>query len=782
MSGSAADRWATLQALLDDALERDAAGRAAVLAALPDPELRADLAGLLAAADAVPAFLDAPAPWGGPAPDDADLAGVRIGPYRLVREIGRGGQGRVFLADRDDVGTRVALKLVHGTLAGPDLVGRFLAERRVLGRLDHPHIARFLDAGSAETGVAGAETPYVVMEAVEGVPVTDYARGVPLAERLRLILQVCDAVAYAHRRLVVHRDLKPSNILVSGAGSGAQVKLLDFGIAKVLGDGDDGALTTTGHRLMTPEYAAPEQVLGQPVTVATDVYALGVLLYEPLAGARPYAIDGGLRQAVRAVCDEVPPPPSAVGGRALRGDLDTIAMKALAKAPDDRYATVDALAEDLRRYRDGRPVRARRQTARYHAVRFVRRHRAASVAGALGLLLLAAFGVRERQLRTAAEAARVEAQATADLLTDLFGATGVDEIRPDTLRAVALIDRAARRLRGQYADAPRLKAALTFRLGRLYEGVGQPTRGLAQYRAAEALARRAGDADGVLAQALTYVGYLETAAGHCERSLAALGEAVARSHGAAARADALAGRAAAYACLGRHPEAVADAQAAQRAAAGSPDDDGAFLHLLSDFLGRAGRHDEAVAALRAAVARGEAVYPRAHPAITARRNALSHLLAAGGDLAGAERVARASYDETRAVHAPTHARTLGAQIQLARVLRQARRLGAADTLTAEVVRTVETLSDTEVVVRNRAYRLRALVLLDLGRLAEAEAEARASVAVPYDSATTWLGDRVLQFRTLRDVLAAAGRPAEAARAERAAAAVEAEIAARRTAD
>ncbi|MDF1506188.1 serine/threonine-protein kinase, partial [Roseisolibacter sp. H3M3-2] len=285
------DRWEAVMALLEAALERPAAERAAFVAAAAgdDAALRDEVASLLAMEDGAAGFLETPAALPGDAAPPAPVEGRQVGPYRIVREIGRGGMGTVYLAERDDVGRRVALKLVRGDLAAPDRVARFLVERRVLARLDHPNVARLLDAGVADDG-----TPWFAMEHVDGAPLDRHcdARGLGLADRLRLVEQVCEAVAYAHRNLVVHRDLKPNNVLVTPDGV---VKLLDFGIAKLLdGEGEaGGARTGTGTWFLTPDYAAPEQARGEPVTTATDVYALGVVLYELLTGARPQRVESG---------------------------------------------------------------------------------------------------------------------------------------------------------------------------------------------------------------------------------------------------------------------------------------------------------------------------------------------------------------------------------------------------------------------------------------------------------------------------------------------------------
>lgn len=371
-----------------------------------DRELRSEVESLLAAHSAAGpldrspfALLDDP---------PADPAGMRIGAYRVVREIGRGGMGAVFLAERADreFDQRVAIKRVSAGAWRPDLVERFRAERRILARLDHPGIARLLDGGATEDGL-----PYVVMEHVEGRPIDRYAdeERLDVEERIRLFLAVADAVDAAHRNLVVHRDLKPSNVLVTAAG---EPKLLDFGIAKPFDPEAGGEPAATFTSLaMTPEYASPEQVRGEPATPASDVYSLGIVLYELLAGRRPYTL--GRRSAAeveRVVTEgEIPPPSETVrrtarGGagdtdavavaerrrttperlrRRLAGDLDTIVAEALRVDPERRYPAVRDLAADLRRHLASEPVLARPDGLGYRVGRFVRRHRVGVTAAAL---------------------------------------------------------------------------------------------------------------------------------------------------------------------------------------------------------------------------------------------------------------------------------------------------------------------------------------------------------------------------------------------------------------
>jgi tetratricopeptide (TPR) repeat protein len=325
-----------------------------------------------------------------PVPLSTASDGDRIGAFRIVRELGCGGMGAVYLAERADgqFEQRVALKLIRRGMASDEVLRRFLRERQILARLQHPHIARLLDGG-----LTGDGQPWFAMEHVEGVAITRYAdvRRLTVDERIRLFLGICDAVRHAHEAGVVHRDLKPSNLLVTGAG---EVKLLDFGIAKLLEEERRGS-TRTGMRPMTPEYAAPEQIRGKPITPATDTYGLGVVLYEMLTGHHPHR--GGPQDAPaeveRRICDQEPPRPSTRVGNAeavsrarrttpaqlrrrLAGDLDNIVLRALEREPARRYTSALALSDDLRRHLAGRPVRARRATTVYRARRFGRRHRA----------------------------------------------------------------------------------------------------------------------------------------------------------------------------------------------------------------------------------------------------------------------------------------------------------------------------------------------------------------------------------------------------------------------
>ena len=410
--------------------------------------------------------------------------GRELGPWRIVSELGIGGMGAVFLGERCDgqFEQKVALKVARLGLAGDEAIRRFLAERRILAGLEHPRIARLLDGGVTSDGL-----PFFAMEYVEGVPIGDYcdARGLSLSQRIELFLGVCAAVDHAHRRLVVHRDLKPSNILVTAQG---EVKLLDFGIAKLLGAGDED--THTLGRLLTPAYAAPEQVRGERVTTATDVWALGVVLYELLVGRRPFSAAGGQEGGALAARAEPTRPSAAVAAgslpaasrrrrrRALRGDLDTILLTALRSEPDRRYPSAAALAEDLRRHLAFLPIRARPDRFRYRAGKFAARHRwTLAVAATLLLALVGALAAALGQARAKAREARASQEVT-DFLVRLFKSSDPALARGVTLTAQELLDEGVSRLRSDLAAEPEVRARLLHAMAASYVGLGLYARAL----------------------------------------------------------------------------------------------------------------------------------------------------------------------------------------------------------------------------------------------------------------------------------------------------------------
>lgn len=523
--GATTPRHERLERLLDAALDADPGERASVLAreCPDDAALRAEAHALLAALDRSADFLETPAAallglGGGESPEPS-RAGEVIGSWRVVRELGRGGMGTVYLAEREAGGFRqqVALKLVRAGAGAPGVAARFVAERQILARLEHPHLARLVDGGTTPQG-----EPWFAMEYIEGDRVTTWCdeRRAGLPERLALFAQVADAVRFAHRNLIVHRDLKPSNILVDASGN---ARLLDFGIAKVLGEATPDGATATGLWAMTPEFAAPEQVRGEAITTATDVYALGAVLYELLTGHRAHPLERLTpREVERVVCEVDPPPMSEVvlrnitpvGGASsdgtsadllaarrgstparlrhlLAGDLDVIVARALHKDVTRRYPTVDALLDDLQRYQQGLPVHARRDSRWYRARKFLARHRVGVAAGvAITGALVAGALATLWQARVARAEAR-KAGATRDFVLDLFRSANPDQSLGRELTARALVDRGLQRIDSVLAGQPGTQQELLGVLGVTYRELGLLTQADSAVRRGVALARQA---------------------------------------------------------------------------------------------------------------------------------------------------------------------------------------------------------------------------------------------------------------------------------------------------
>jgi non-specific serine/threonine protein kinase/serine/threonine-protein kinase len=519
-------RFQRINSIFDRALELPDGERAAYLdeACAGDAALRAEIARLLDAHERASRFIEKPIDGAFESvarSREKSLEGKQIGAWRVLKEIGRGGMGTVWLGERADkqFEQRVAIKLIHPGMDTEWVVRRFRTERRILAGLDHPHIARLYDGGTTEEGV-----PYFVMEHIEGVPIDRYCdeQRLSITKRLELFRQVCSAVSFAHQSLVIHRDIKPSNVLVASDGT---AKLLDFGIATILQDRETGAElhTATVQQLMTPEYASPEQVEGRGATTLSDVYALGVMLYELLCGRAPYRFaNRSLTEIARVLGDAKPERPSAsiagesaerIGGaregsverlrRRLRGDLDTIVLKAMHADPQHRYASVEQLSEDIRRHLVGLPVIARPDTIAYRTRKFVARNRAAVGAALLvALALVGGFAATTWQAQRAREAQARAERRFADLrklaravlfdyhdaVIDLAGSTPVRErLVADGLEYLDGLAREA----GNDVALQRELAEAYLRMGDVQGGVasslGKTAGALESYRKANAI-------------------------------------------------------------------------------------------------------------------------------------------------------------------------------------------------------------------------------------------------------------------------------------------------------
>lgn len=497
------DRWQRIQEIFHQAIELKAGERAAFVAnACGDDESLKDEVLALLKAEATPAtMLDSPLSDLVSIEDDS-LDGQTLGAYRLLRLIGSGGMGSVYLAERADGSfeRQVALKVVKKGMDSEAVVRRFEMERQILARLDHPNIARLLDGGLTEDG-----RPYFVMEYVEGQPITSYCdeHRLSIIERLRLFQSVCAAVQFAHQSLVVHRDLKPSNILVNAEG---EVRLLDFGIAKLLDESTDPELTAAGGALLTPAYAAPEQLLSDSVTTMTDVYSLGVVLYELLVGRRPFeprktaaeyreeVLSGELERPSTAVTqllaaddgqasDETAQTIAGFRGvpitrlqALLKGDLDTICLMALQREPDRRYASAEQFGADLQRFMEGRPVLARVDSLSYRLSKYLRRHRAGVIGTAAAVLLLvslsAYYTVQLARERDLALDEQRKASEVVQFVLGLFDAADPALARGAEVTARELLDAGAERVRVELAGQPTVQAAMMRVLGNVYHEIG----------------------------------------------------------------------------------------------------------------------------------------------------------------------------------------------------------------------------------------------------------------------------------------------------------------------
>jgi serine/threonine-protein kinase len=530
--------WQRVKAVLAEAVERTGDDRRVYLdeACENDEALRREVESLLVSGSSRAAALERQ-PWGDSVdsvstssskdrvtrtlgPDSPGRPPIEaIGPYKVAQELGQGGMGAVFLALRDDdqYRKRVAIKILRPGMESEDILRRFRVERQILAAIDHPYVAKLLDGGSTSDG-----HPYLVMDFIEGKPIDEYcdAKRLPIGDRLTLFRKVCSAVHFAHQNLVVHRDLKPGNILVTSDGT---PKLLDFGIAKLLNPElslRTVELTRFEVRLMTPEFASPEQVQGEPITTASDIYSLGVLLYGLLTGHRPYQFKSPqLAEIVRVICEEEPRAPSLAVGlveevrdasgrttlvtpasvsrtregsedrlrRRLKGDLDTIVLTAMRKEPQRRYASAEQLSEDIRRYLEGLPIKARRSTWTYKSTKFVRRHGMGIAAMAIVMVFLLAFALVAAQERRQAQREAAKARAVVEFLTSTLAAIDPRIALGTEPTVRSMLDEAQKRLDSRHGlpfhDAAAIRRTIAesrFQLGHFAEAEREFARLLAE--------------------------------------------------------------------------------------------------------------------------------------------------------------------------------------------------------------------------------------------------------------------------------------------------------------
>ena len=782
-------RWQRLQALFDAAIELGTDDRSAYLeeACREDPSLRWQVESLILALDEASHLLDTAVSDSAKASAESAAGRQRFGPYQIERELGRGGMGVVFLARRADDTYRgqVAIKLLL-ELRSHEQLRRFRIERQILANLQHPHIARLLDAGRTEAG-----SPYVVMEYVPGTAIHTFCddRRLNLQERIDLFISVCRAIQYAHQNLVVHRDLKPDNILVTPEGT---PKLLDFGIAKLLeAPTEDRAETETGVRLMTPMYASPEQVLGAPVTVATDVYGLGLVLYQLLTGRLPYALKNtNLTEKARIIAQEEPMRPSAAvtNGvpyktpltrlkKQLDGDIGTILLTALQKQPARRYDSAAAFADDLERYRHGLPVKCRPDTFGYRAAKFIRRHRVGTAFAAAVLLFLTTFGVlmtiqadRIARERDAATAARAEAQEVSRLLIRLFEVADPSESRGATITARELLERGAEKVVPELEDQPTIQASMMESIGRVYRNLGLYTEADRMLTGALATRRRLFDeGHPAISTSLMELGYLHYTLGEYKDAERLLRQALAMQETAPqtplqARSNALDGLANVLSDQGRYDEAIAlhrQVLAIDRQIhAGDHASVASALVNLGAALRRVGQFDDAEPLLREGLAMRRRLFGDIHVDVGHALNQLARLLVLKGDPAAAEPIAREGLAVRRKVFGNVHVEVAASLGGLAEILARQDSLDEAIALRKETLSMLRTLF-----ADNHPYVAAALGSLaraehQNGDLSGAEAHYRAAVEL-----NNKLGiDSLRAARPLHGlgtVLLALDRPAEA---------------------
>ncbi len=756
---SPSDRWPRVEAVLDAVLALNPDARSAALDRLcgGDAEIRQEVESLLAADAAAEDFLRSGAEtFAAPYlaeidPDDPDGAvGERLGPYRIVREIGRGGMGAVYLAERADgqFEQQVAIKVIKRGMDTDEILARFRRERQILAHLQHSHMARLLDGGVTSDG-----RPYLVMEHVTGIPITRHceAHGLSVESRLRLFQVVCRAVGRAHQSLVVHRDIKPSHVLVDDQG---EVKLLDFGIAKLLQeDPERGAadITRAGSRFVTREYASPELLRGEPVGTASDVYQLGLLLYELLAGRPAYSFEGrNPAETERIICSVEPPRPSSVVAeedarmaRRLRGDLDTIVMTALRKEPERRYASAEGLADDVERHLTGQPLRAAPDSRLYRARKFARRHRVGLTATAAILILIAGFGgfytLQMKRERDRARLEAVKATQSAEMFQRFFENWDPDAANRAEIGAGDLLRVSVLRTEREIADQPEIQAAMLSLLGGLYTNLGRLEEADSLLAIAETRQRSLREPSADLAATLERQGRLANVRGDYEAAEGAYREAIAdyRSLFGPSNPYALQAQLGLADVFLQGQERFADAEALYREILDLHGDDPNEPSLVYADAARGlgltlfyqARYGEAESILRSSLERNRRLFGGVHPVTVLTMQALAATVRDRGKVDEAVELQREVVRINRLLYGEDHRNTLFSKFVLAFNLHRQGRIGEAAPLIHEVVEWSLRRNGADHPQTGRYLRFEGYVLLDLGDREGAERRLRRALEI-----------------------------------------------------
>ncbi|MEM7355487.1 MAG: serine/threonine-protein kinase [Acidobacteriota bacterium] len=835
-------RWRTIDELFAEAVELSGSARGRFLdrACANRPALRAEVERMLWADEAAGSFLRRPWLPGEPDPaahsehtdSETDDAGLEIGAYRLVERIAAGGMGAVYRAQRADGAFErdVAVKLARRRIVRAEDVQRFRTERQVLARLDHPNIARLLDGGTAADG-----RPYLVMELIDGPPIDSYCRDqhLSLAARIELFQQVCSAIEYAHQNFLIHRDIKPDNILVARDGT---VKVLDFGIARLL-DPESlrvaAPMTRTGVRPMTPGWASPEQIRGEPATSHSEVFVLGALLYAILTGRSPFTFDGALPHEIDSAICAVDGLPSATtrgskriegeGRRALRGDLGTILGKALRADPAQRYSSVARLSDDLTRWSEHRPVRARPDRLAYRTRRFIRRHRA--LAAAAGLLVVFAVVMTLQAFTTARERDRVQlerakAEQVSRFLIDLFEVADPEHNLGATLSVEDVLERGAARIGDELAGQPLMQATLSQAIGEIYHHLGLFDRAGQFLEQALDLRRQAlGDRHLEVAESLSKLAQLWnegqdlTAAEAMLREAldirrAALGEAapeVAESleqlsdilsrRNKFVEAESLVRRSLAIrrrvfgdgaqpvarslAALGRvlgntrhYVEAEATLRQAIAIGQRHLDSDAGFLRStrrnLAQTLRRAGKLNQAEPIYREVLASERRVFGPKHPQIGFTLTGLGAVLKEKGDYSAAQSIFREALDLRRSLLPPDHPAVMVTLTNLADLAEAREDFDHAERLYRETLAGLRQHLGAESAVLVFPLTGLGRVLIERGEPREAETHLRRALALrrlslPADNALVAQSEVLLARSLVAGARSAAGAPQDAER-------------------